>query len=596
MTVHGQFPGATRHLSIDVPETMPMRNYSFRQFTLNLARRTLFNGQTPVRLNAKSFDLLLMLIQKAGAVVTKEEILSELWNESFVEEGNIAVHVSKLRLALGETKESKFIQTVSGNGYCFVAPVKETVSEVLAGRDASLRFESLAVLPFENETGEQGLDYLAEGLADSFINSLSRIPGLRVISRHTAFRYKTQEDRLKAIGDALGVEAVMTGRVRGFGDTFIVGVELTECDTSRQVWGDQLVGNAADIIGLQASIVSKTSRALQDCLQLAGVPDKFRPFTHDIESHRMFLKGKFFYEKRSVQDVYKSIMYFERSVSYDPANVSSYVGLIESYRLLFGLDELTFEEARSFIDPMIEIVVGLDASSDSAQTMLGGVKMYFDWNFSQAERHLVAAIDMNRNNLDAHSRYSDLLLIQRRFGDARKEVNKILSLDPISTGTFKRVGKAFYRMEQYATATHYLAEALEMNPSDYEALAVAAAVDIETGEYDRALERLRQSMELESNPEVVSMFGYLYGRSGQTDSAKKEIVKFRKQYGDAHPLKLARIFAAIGETESALGCLDLAIEQHDVDLIGLNSDPRWSKISEEPRFVKALETIGLTQN
>lgn len=575
---------------------MPMRNYSFRHFNLNLARRTLFNGQTPVRLNSKSFDLLLMLVQRAGELVTKDEILTEIWNNSYVEEGNIAVHISKLRLALGETKNLKFIQTVSRNGYCFVAPVKELLSEQIVGRDASLRFGQVAVLPFDNETGDDGLDYLAEGLADSFINAMSRMPGLRVTSRHAAFRYRQHEDPLKDIGEALGVEAVLTGRVRTLGGSLVVGVELTECLTSRQVWGDQFVGDAEDPIALQSSVALKTGGALQDCLRLNGLPDRDRLFTHDIESHRMYLKGKFFFERRSIKDVYKGIMYFDRSVSYDPANVASYVGLVESYRLLFGLDEITFDEARAFIDPMIEVVVGLDSSSDSAQTMLGGVKMYFDWNFSQAERHLAAAIDLNGSNLDAHSRYSDLLIIQRRFAEARKEVNKILSLDPISTGTFKRVGKAFYRMEQYATATHYLSEALEMNPYDYEALAVAAAVDIETREYDRALERLRKSIELENNPETVSMLGYLYGRSGQTDNAKKEIAKLTKQYGDSHPLKLARIFASIGETESALTCLDRAIDQHDVDLIGLNSDPRWSDISSEPRFVKAVETIGLRPN
>lgn len=574
----------------DIP---PMRRYTFKNFTLNVQRRTLFNGAKAVRLNPKTFDLLALLVEKAGDVVTKEQILTDIWNESYVEEGNIAVHVSRLRNALGETKETPFIKTVSGNGYCFVAPVRE-MSEADEDDDDSLRFASIAVLPFANETGDGGLDYLSDGLTDGFINSLSRIPDLRVVTRHAAFRYRDRTDMIKEVGEELGIEAVLTGRVRTLNGKYSIGIELTECATESQVWGDHFWGEAEDVIKLQQSIVSRKADAIHEILRPADRSRGPAMQTHDIESHRMYLKGRFFFEKRSIQDVYKSILYFERSVSYDPANVSSYLGMIESYRLLFGLDELPFEEARNFILPVIDVVTGLDNSSDAVQTVLGGVTMYFDWNLEAAEDHLLAALADNPNNLDARCRYSDLLLSQRRFSDARREINNILLLDPISPATFKRVGKAFYRMEQYQTALHYLNEVLEMNPSDYEALAVAAAVHIEQGEYDSALEKLRESLRLEKSPDVASMVGYLYGRSGLVKEAKKEIQEFPKAFGDEHRLKLARIYSSMGRADEAFACLDDALDNHDVDLIGLNSDPRWAGISQDPRFAALLEEIGLT--
>lgn len=277
-----------------------MKIYRFRNCLLNPVERRVLRGGKYLELTTKTFDVLQLLIENRGAIVTKDEILGKVWNGSFVEEGNLAVHISKLRRLLDETSQQPFIETVQGSGYRFVAPVNETDrsdwEKIAAQTNHSFQdksspewiFDSIAVLPLQNEGGDVEIEYLADGLTESFINSLSRLPNLKVIARNTAYQYKNKNANAKEIGETLGVATILTGRIRVVKDCLTVGVELTKSKDGTQLWGKHFNRSFTDILGIEESVISEVLGKLQSKANL-------NLFTKLSEAQKAEEKGQ--YEK-----------------------------------------------------------------------------------------------------------------------------------------------------------------------------------------------------------------------------------------------------------------------------------------------------------
>lgn len=575
-----------------------MRLLSFRDFVLYPDQRRLTKNEKDIDLTTRAFNLLLLLIENAGRTVTKEELLEKVWGGQFVEECNVAVHVSRLRAVLEADGEERVIKTVHGSGYCFTAGV-ETLEAELAPRPGTAfggepsGSKSIAILPVANETGDPEMQYLAEALTDSLTNSVSRLRGLRVVPRTSAVRFAGSDDNLSSVADELDVTHLVTARLRRSGESVSMHFEILDAVRNSQLFGDVLRHDSSDLVVLQESMTARVAEAVATELDLTTTLTPFRSTTRNPESHRLFLKGTYLFGQRTAEQVRKAIACFEASITADPSNVAAYVSLIESYRLLFGSDQLSFDETRRAIDPLIRLVTELDPGGDLVLTMLGGVKMYFDWDFESAEESLRRAVALNPTNLESRYRYVDVLLTRKRFAEALRELNKLRSLDPASPGTLKRMGKAFYRMSQFPSAQSCLEEALEMNPGDFEALAVSAAIDIEMENFDQALIKLERSLATESNVDVESMRGYLLARMGEREDAERWVRDFTEREGDRYPVKVARVYAAMENTDQVFAFLDQAWEQREIDLIGLYSDPRWQSLAKDLRFDELAGRIGL---
>jgi DNA-binding winged helix-turn-helix (wHTH) protein/tetratricopeptide (TPR) repeat protein len=574
-----------------------MRLYCFGEFILDPNQRRLTKNDEDVELSTRGFDLLLLMLEHAESTVTKEELLEKVWGGHFVDEANIPVQISRLRTVLGDTSEDRLIRTVHGVGYCFSAPV-EVIETGRAARIAQKRRSgearlSVAVLPVTNETGDGELQFIADALTDSIGNAVSRLRGLRVVPRHSALRYADYGGRIAEIADDLDVTHVVTARLRRSEADLITRFEVIDCANDSQLFGEALRHDASDLVVFQESVTSRITDVVAGELELASSPTPFKSTTRNPESHRLYLKGMYLFEQRTVDQVRKAITCFESSIASDPSNVSAYVSLVESYRLLYGFDQMSFNEAYRITQGLIELIVQLDTTNDTVQVMLGGVKMYFHWDFVGAEASLNRALTLNPNNLEARYRLSDVLMARGKFADALKELNKLLIIDPASPATLKRVGKAFYRMSNFASARQYLNEALEINPRDFEALAVSAAIDIEIGAFSEALTKLKQSLTWEPNVDVESMKGYLFAKQGKADQAQKWIAQFESRERGRHPVKTARVFAVLGRTEDALRRLDKAFDEHEIDLICLISDPRWNALVQSPQFHQLVQRVGL---
>lgn len=240
-----------------------MKVFKFGNCYLNSTERRVLKNGKYLELTPKTFDVLAILVENCGEIVSKDEILGKVWSGSFVEEGNLAVHVSKLRRLLDETKNEHFIEMVSGSGYRFVSEVNlvnfeewrknlpngnhQNTAKFEQSRDV-FTFDSVAVLPLDNESDNAEIDYLADGLTESFINSLSHISGLKVIARNTVFRYKNKDADAKEVGETLGVATVLTGRIRLIKERLMFSVELTKTTDGTQLWGKQFNHPSSEII------------------------------------------------------------------------------------------------------------------------------------------------------------------------------------------------------------------------------------------------------------------------------------------------------------------------------------------------------------
>lgn len=584
--------------------------YKFRNCCLNPAERRVVKDKKYLELTPKTFDVLQLLVERRGEIVSKDEILEKVWNGSFVEEGNLPVHVSKLRRMLDETRSEPFIETVQGSGYRFISPVQalgedewqkhlpeksHSPQSAAAKISEKFVFDSIAVLPLENESKNEEIDYLADGLTESLINGLSHAPNLKVIARNTVFRYKNKQADAKEVGSTLGVAAVLTGRVKLIKDNLLISVELTNVADDTQIWGTQFNQPFSDLIKIQQEITFAVTEKLRSEISHAAVKTANNPFSQNSESYRLYLKGKYFLDKRTEVDIYKAIEYFQKSVSYDPENVFSYTEMVESYLLLYIFDCISYADALIRIKPLLAVISKLNQSVDTVQAMRGGVKIYLEWEFEESKKHLRHALTINPNCLIARHRYSSVLLMEGRFSEALKELHQLMLLDPLSLLNYKYIGRLFYRMGQYENALTYLKEAIELEPNDFETLALLGAAITELGNYDEALVIFQKSLEVHYNVDILSMLGYVYARSGKREMANQIIKQLESQSKDncRHAIKLARIHAALEETEAAYNYLEQALHQHDIEIITIKSDPRWIKIYPETRFKELIGKAGL---
>ena len=581
-----------------------MKIYKFRNCLLNTAERSVLKDNECLELTTRTFDVLQFLIEHAGEIVTKDELLGTVWNGNFVEESNLPVHISKLRRSLSETRDARYIETVQGTGYRFVAPVHEVSEdawEALAERefrrsergDAPQPLHSIAVLPLENESGDPDNEYLTDGLTESLINSLSHFPNLRVIARNTVFRFRNKNVDVRELGATLGVSRVLTGRVRILNDNLIVGVELINADDGAQVWGKHYTRSIGDLVEIQEDISLAIAEKI--CVSKLGIRRLFfNSPTRDAESYRFYLKGKFFLEKRSKEDLYKAVHFFQESLAVDSENVHSYVEIVDCYRLLHVFDFISYPEFWQSTKPFLAALDNRIQSLDAVQVMYCDLRM-LEWRFAEAALYCRRALAINPNSLKGRLRYSDLLLQSRNLSGALEQLEIIMTIDPLSPLTYIRTGRLLYIAGRYDDAIAYLNDALELERDNFEALALRGAVYIETGDYEKALANFEASLRSEYQWEALAMIGVVYAKQGNPKKSWRIVRQVEAEVRRSlnHSIKLAHLYLALGEHAKVFDCLDRASEQHEPDLRALPYDPRWESIRAEPRFRDLVRKVGL---
>ena len=471
-----------------------------------------------------------------------------------------------------------------------------------AGRSAdAAQIESIAVLPFENQNPET--EYLSDGLTESVINNLAKLPNLRVITRNSVFRYKGKETEPATVGRELDVRAVLTGRVIERGDSLIISAELTDLRDNKQIWGQQYNRKVTDAFALQQEISRDISETLRSKLTGEQQQRMAKRETVSPEAYQLYLKGRYHWNKREDKEYAKALEYFRQAIEKDPSYALAYVGLADSY-LLGDYGNLSRWEKVSKAKAAAQKALGIDATLGEAHTTLANTKHWDDWNWEEAEKEYKLAIELSPNYPTAHHWYAESLSAVGRFDESFAEYNQALELDPLSLAISTDLGLAYYYARQYDRAIEHLKKLIELDPNYVRTHEYLARVYLEKGMFEEAIAEFEKGFILEGrNPDQVTKNMASIRSSLKANGTKgfwQKIIDLNKEGAlksgkDPNPLDMAWAYAELGESDEAFRWLEKLFEERKTDLVWLKVAPAWDNLRSDPRFQDLMRRVGLPQ-
>jgi len=467
----------------------------------------------------------------------------------------------------------------------------------LMGRARPPQIRSLAVLPFENLSGDTDQDYFADGMTDALINDLGQISALRVISRTSVMAYKGAKKSLPVIARQLHVDAVVEGSVRRYGDKVQINVQLVQASTDLQLWGKSYEQDLRDILTLQ----NTAARAIADEIQIKLTPQEQARLSRndpvDPAAHEAYLTGRFYWNKRTPQGLQKSIDYLEKAIAKDPKYAVAYAALADSYHLLPELTAVPASEAFPKARTAALKALQLDDSLAEAHTALGNVKEDYDWDWQGAEKEYKRAIELDPGYEIAHLWYSNLLLELGRLPEALAEARTAQQLDPLSAFTNDNLAAILYYAGEFDQAVEQCQKTLEIDPASHQAHRHLGQVYIQERRYPDAVSELKKAVELSpGSTEALAELGYVLGISGKKEEARQILLELQdsSQHRAVSSYHLAIVHIGLGERELALQSLRKAVDDHSPGVVHLKVSPFFQEFRSDQRFERMLLDVGLS--
>lgn len=607
--------------------------YEFGSFKLVTADRILLHDGEVIRLTQKAYQILLLLVQNSGRLVTRERIMKEVWPDRFVEDNNLTVNISYLRKALGKSYGiHEYIETVPVLGYRFAAEVN--VLEATAGDPAmnlpaqpndsngqavksprdGLMFNSLAVLPLSNASDNPDIEYLSDGITDSIINHLSQEPQLRIIARSTVFRYKGREIDPQEIGRLLQVQAILIGRLFQLGDRLVIRVELIDVEGGWNIWGDQYVRKVNDIIETQHEIATQISKTLELKLPDRDGRKQLRDVrTNNPEACMLYLKGRYLLNKGTENELRRGLEFFHRAIEIDPDFALAYSGIADCYTLGglrldpdLALDYA--EEVNAYAEPLYPLpevmsrakqaamkAIEIDDEICEAYASLGFVRYRFDWDWGAAERELLRAIELKSHYAPAHHWYGRCLRTRGRLKEALAVLQVAQNLDPLSFIISVEMGGLLYYTGEFELAIEQCLQTLDLEPDFTPARYQLGKIYTEKGMFDEALAEFQKLQQVDGGSQkAAAAIGYINALNGRTDEALKVVNMLRERpvhYVSEYDIALIHI--ALNQIDEAFKELHKAYRKRCVHLLKIKVDPRLKALHSDPRFAELLLHMGL---
>jgi serine/threonine-protein kinase len=459
------------------------------------------------------------------------------------------------------------------------------------------QIESIAVLPFVNESGNADNEYLSDGMTESLINSLSQLPNMKVIARSSAFRYKGKEIDLQKIAKDLNVQAMMTGRVVQRGDTLDISVDLTDTQNNTQLWGQRYTRKLSDVFAVQDEIAKQVADSLR--VKLTGEQQErlTKRYTGNEESYQLYLRGRFYLNKHTTESAKKAVNYFKQAIEKDSNYALAYAGLSDAYDQLAGTAEAPPDKLYPQAHDAVTKALEIDNQLAEAHTSLAIIKQNFDWDWKGAESEYQQALALNPNDAIAHDSYGMFLANMRRFDEAFIHLKRAQELDPLSLYISKHIGTYYLFTSQYDRAIEQLRLTLELDPNfvmTYYDLGWAYA---HKGMYPEAVAQFQKMLELEKdNSSAVSGLGYSYALWGKQDEAQKIIKQLEemsmRQYVSSD---IASVYAGLGDKDRAFVWLEKMYLQREATITSLKIHPPFETLRSDPRFQDLLRRVGLPQ-
>jgi non-specific serine/threonine protein kinase len=455
--------------------------------------------------------------------------------------------------------------------------------------------ESLAVLPLVNTSGDPDSEYLSEGIAESLINSFSQLPKLRVAQQQKSFRYKGAAVDLQDAARELNVQAILTGKIMLRGDTLIVKMGLVDVDKDSQVWGQQYAKKVADILVLQDEIADEVLQALK--LKLTGAPKKraARP-TESTDAYRLYMKGRFYWAKRTPDSFKKAIEFYQQALNSDPNYALAYAGIADCYSMLgtAAYGTMSPSEAYPRAKAAAQKALALDDSLAEAYASLGMCAMY-EWDWTGAERAFRRSLEIRPDNIFARIWYSQLLAAFGRPEEAIAEARQAADIDPLSVSAAASVALMLYLARRYDEAIIAANEAVQIDPSFAATYGYLALIYWAKGQLSKAVEYVEKVLELMRQPHWVAYAGLLYGRTGSPEDAARILKELTEtaQHTYVSPYSFSLVYRGMGDIENCRKSMQASFEERNFLLIFLKCAPWNDELRSDPFFDELVRRVGL---
>jgi serine/threonine protein kinase/tetratricopeptide (TPR) repeat protein len=456
---------------------------------------------------------------------------------------------------------------------------------------------SLAVLPFANVSADPDMEYQADGITDRIIDQLSQIPALKVTSHRAVFLYKGRDVDAKEIGRQLGVEAVLTGRVSARGDAFTITLELIDAKDNSHIWGERYEGKIAELSSVHAEIPVDISKKLR--VRLGGeARDRLsRQPTTSAEAYKLYLQGRFAWERWTQEGSTAAVSYFEEAIAKDPNYALAYSGLADAYLFGAGTGAPAKEANRKAREAVAKALV-LDPAVGEAHASLGQLLMNDDWDFVAAEREFKRAIELSPSYVEAHHMYSHYLLAMGRFEESRVESDKVMGLDPLSSLGLGHLAYHYLSAGQYDDAISSYQAYLSKETGDVASYGQLGDAYYQKGLMRQAFEAFQTSLTLNKMaPESLVALRRAFSERGMDGFLRERIAQLkgtqRAEPGLTTSFEIARAYARLGDRNAAFEWLQEAYTDHGGALVHLREDPAFNNLRVDPRFADLLRRIGL---
>ena len=455
--------------------------------------------------------------------------------------------------------------------------------------------DSLAILPLANGGNDPDAEYLSDGITESIIKNLSQLSKLRVMARSTVFRYKGREVDAQTAGLELGVSAVLTGRVLLRGDSLIIKTELVDTRDGSQLWGEHYNRKLSDIFAVEEEISTEISEKLRLKLSREQKKKLTRRYTDNTEAYQTYLKGRFYWNKRTEDGLRRGIEYFQQAIDLDPGYALAYAGLADSYNLLAGYSALSPREAFPRAKAAARKALEIDDTLAEAHTSLAFVMLAYDWDWAGAERTFKRAISLDPAYATAHHWYALLLVATSRTVEGVNEVKRAQELEPLSLAISTGLGFVHHLNRNYDQAIEAFRKTLEMEPAFTLARRRLAQTYLAKGEFKQAVSEIEKAAAVSPDTETLAALGQAYAVTGNREEAKRLLDQLAALSSHKYipAFFLARIYIGLGEKDLALEYLEKAYDERYGMLAYLRQEAAFDSLHSDQRFQAFVERVGI---
>ena len=677
-------PLKTERVNDAEPENSPLLR--FGAFEIDAQRGEVRKNGARIKLQEKPFQILTHLVERAGKVVTREELRQRVWPaDTFVDfDANLNTALNKLRQALGDSADNPvFIQTIPRRGYCFIAPVAADEARTADGREDNRHAQAgnrhsqgvnapgvlvtagmatadtataapaqnptgargfsgtrvgrialgalsvtlllmaifgvysfrprlassakppagrfmLLVMPFEDLSAEQSQQYFAEGMTEELISELTQFhPNqLGVIARTTAMQYRGNHKTVEQISRELGVDYLLEGSIRRANGRVRIAVRLIRTRDQSPLWAENYETNIADILVVQHDVARLVTHALPLGLDAGKAEDGGKTATVDPQAYEAYLKGRFYWNKRTPEGLFAGLKSFEQAIRIDPNYAPAYAGLAESYQVLADWMLIPSNQGYPKAQEAAKKALSLDSTLSSADAVLAASAWEFDRDWPQAEKKFRQILEAAPRDATAHQWFAEFLTAMGRKDEAIEEIKKAREVDPLSLIISSVTGYLLYDARRYDQAIAALNQTLEMDQNYFAAHLYLVWTYEAQGNFDAAMAEQIKIMRLQGSPqEMVDRVSKIYKAEGY-QGMRRTMLESANRNSAAHkyvaPYRFALLYAALGDRDKAMQWLETGFEQHDVGIVRLKVDPKFDSLRSDPRFQNLLSRFHLS--